>query len=104
MCPTTYPWEPPENLPSVSNDHTFPRPAPIIALVGVSISGMPGPPLGPSPLMTTTFPCKLIGSSEIAVIMDSSPSKTRAGPRKNSPSFPVIFATEPSGARLPYNI
>lgn len=35
---------------------TFPRPAPIIALVGVSISGMPGPPLGPSPLITTTFP------------------------------------------------
>lgn len=37
---------------------TFPRPAPIIALVGVNISGMPGPPLGPSPLMTTTFPFK----------------------------------------------
>lgn len=35
---------------------TFPRPTPIIALVGVSISGIPGPPLGPSPLMTTTFP------------------------------------------------
>lgn len=35
---------------------TFPRPAPIIALVGVNISGMPGPPLGPSPLMTTTLP------------------------------------------------
>lgn len=38
---------------------TLPRPAPIIALVGVSISGMPGPPLGPSPLITTTFPWKM---------------------------------------------
>lgn len=28
----------------------------MMALVGVSISGMPGPPLGPSPLITTTFP------------------------------------------------
>lgn len=36
---------------------TFPSPAPIIALVGVNISGIPGPPLGPSPLITTTFPC-----------------------------------------------
>lgn len=70
---------------------------------------------------------KFAGFSEIAVIMDSSPSKTNAGPEiyqitvkfhtvrrlpkiryrnskspeKNSPSFPVIFATEPSGARLP---
>jgi len=36
---------------------TFPRPAPIIALVGVNISGIPGPPFGPSPRITTTFPC-----------------------------------------------
>ena len=95
---------------------------------------------------------KLIGSSEIAAIMASSPSKTRAGPANNfcnhchlnaicnlqslsrqflerqysvrnmrnqtgkekveqniapekySPSFPVIFATEPWGARFPYSI
>lgn len=39
-------------------DSTFPRPAPIIALVGVSISGIPGPPLGPSPLITITLPYK----------------------------------------------
>jgi len=37
---------------------TFPSPAPIIALVGVNISGIPGPPLGPSPLIITTFPWK----------------------------------------------
>jgi hypothetical protein len=29
----------------------------MIALVGVSISGMPGPPLGPSNRMTITAPC-----------------------------------------------
>ena len=40
----------------MENNDTFPRPAPIIALVGVNISGMPGPPLGPSPLITTTLP------------------------------------------------
>lgn len=36
--------------------NTFPRPAPIIALVGVNISAMPGPPFGPSPLIITTLP------------------------------------------------
>lgn len=45
--------------PCPKNKFTFPRPAPMIALVGVSISGIPGPPLGPSPLITTTFPWKL---------------------------------------------
>jgi hypothetical protein len=29
----------------------------MMAEVGVSISGMPGPPLGPSYRMTTTLPC-----------------------------------------------
>ena len=33
----------------------------------------------------------------------SSPSNTRAGPSKRSPSLPVILATAPSGARLPYS-
>lgn len=36
---------------------TLPSPAPMMADVGVSISGIPGPPLGPSPLITTTHPC-----------------------------------------------
>ena len=35
-------------LPSVSIATSFPSPAPMIAEVGVSISGIPGPPLGPS--------------------------------------------------------
>ena len=48
MCPTTNPCVPPENLPSVINATFFPSPAPIIAAVGLSISGIPGPPFGPS--------------------------------------------------------
>lgn len=42
--------------PSVMSAHSLPRPAPMMAEVGVSISGMPGPPLGPSYRMTTTEP------------------------------------------------
>jgi hypothetical protein len=45
--------EPPENLPSVIKATLFPNPAPIMAEVGLSISGIPGPPLGPQYLMTT---------------------------------------------------
>lgn len=44
------------NRPSVMSAQSLPRPAPMIALVGVSISGMPGPPLGPSYRITTTEP------------------------------------------------
>jgi hypothetical protein len=39
-----------------------------------------------------------------AVINSSSVSKARAFPVKLSPSFPVIFATAPPGARLPRRI
>ncbi|MNR29633.1 hypothetical protein D3C85_1470310 [compost metagenome] len=47
MCPTTKPCVPPENLPSVIKATEFPNPAPIMAEVGFSISGIPGPPFGP---------------------------------------------------------
>ena len=46
--PMTKPCEPPEKRPSVMSAHSLPSPAPMMADVGVSISGMPGPPLGPS--------------------------------------------------------
>ena len=46
----------PENRPSVIKATSLPSPAPMIAEVGVSISGMPGPPLGPSYRMITTIP------------------------------------------------
>ena len=51
-----HPCEPPENLPSVMSATELPKPAPMMAEEGVSISGMPGPPLGPSYRITTTMP------------------------------------------------
>jgi hypothetical protein len=48
MCPMMKPCEPPEKRPSVSSATSLPSPAPMIADVGVSISGIPGPPFGPS--------------------------------------------------------
>ena len=56
MCPTTNPWEPPENLPSVKKATLSPNPCPIIADVGFNISRIPGPPTGPSYLTTITSP------------------------------------------------
>lgn len=38
---------PPLNRPSVKHATSWPSPAPIMRLVGLSISRMPGPPLGP---------------------------------------------------------
>ncbi len=46
--PMMKPWEPPEKRPSVIRATSWPSPAPMITDVGESISGMPGPPLGPS--------------------------------------------------------
>ena len=75
----------------------------MIALVGPSISLIPGPPFGPSYLTTITCPF-LILLLRIASIADSSELKTIAFPVKLSPSFPDIFATAPSGAKFPYKI
>ena len=41
---------------------------------------------------------------KIASTASSSDSKIIAGPEKDNPSFPVILATAPSGARLPFKI
>ena len=57
MWPMQKPCEAPEKRPSVIRAHSEPRPAPMMAEVGFSISGMPGPPCGPSYLITTTLPC-----------------------------------------------
>ncbi len=54
--PMTKPCDAPENLPSVIKAHWPPSPAPMRAPVGVNISGMPGPPFGPSYRITTTVP------------------------------------------------
>mmetsp|Transcript_8730 Transcript_8730/g.20602 ORF Transcript_8730/g.20602 Transcript_8730/m.20602 type:complete len:274 (-) Transcript_8730:948-1769(-) len=100
-CPMQKPWVPPEKRPSVISATSLPSPAPMIADVGVNISGMPGPPLGPSYRITTTIPA-VISLRSSAASMSSSESNTAAVPLNVSPSLPVILATEPSGAMLPY--
>ena len=77
-----------------------PRPAPMIAEVGESISRMPGPPFGPSYRITTTSPFR-IWPAKMAARHASSDSKTRAGPVMRGAFTPVILATAPSVARLP---
>jgi len=75
---------------------------PAIADVGLSISLIPGPPFGPSYLITTTSPGTILPPL-IAAMASSSQSNTLAGP-----SCTIIdsataerFTTEPSGARFP---
>ena len=80
----------------------LPKPAPISADVGFNISGIPGPPFGPSLRITTTCPA-LISPLDKNSITSSSRSQTFASPSKRSPSFPVILAIAPSVAKLPYN-
>jgi hypothetical protein len=64
---------------------------------------MPGAPLGPSFIITTTSPGFTL-PDDIPSINLFSPSNTLAGPSKRSPSLPDIFATLPFSARLPYSI
>lgn len=61
--------------------YIFPKPEPIKAEVGFSISGIPGAPFGPSFLMTTTFP-SLIFLYSIPLMNSFSPSNTIAVPLK----------------------
>ena len=75
----------------------------MIAAVGLSISGIPGPPFGPSYRMTTTSPF-FTSPILMPLLASCSQSNTRALPTKVKPSFPVIFATHPSSARFPLNI
>ena len=103
ICPTTNPCVPPEKRPSVINPTLSPKPNPIIADVGFNISLIPGPPLGPSYLITITSP-SLIEFDNIASTPSSSELKTRALPSKEVPSLPVILATAPSTAKFPYII
>ena len=100
MCPTTKPCVPPENLPSVIKATDAPKPAPNIAEVGFNISDIPGPPFGPTYLITTTSPA-LTFPDEMPSITANSPLKTLAGPVNFSPSFPDILATLPCSAILP---
>ena len=103
MWPTTKPWLPPLKRPSVISATSLPRPLPMTAEVGDNISRMPGPPRGPSYRMTMTSPFTTV-PSRMRRSASSSLSNTRARPIKRRPSFPLIFATAPPDARLPYNM
>ena len=70
--PMQGPRVPPENRPSVTST-TRVYPSPIRAEVGESISGMPGPPRGPSYRITTTSPSRT-WPERIAAIATCSPS------------------------------
>ena len=59
---------------------TFPEAPPCSWIVSNTISGMPGPPTGPTLRTTTTLP-GTISPARIAFIVSASESKTRAVPR-----------------------
>jgi hypothetical protein len=66
---------------------------------------VPGPPLGPRYLNTTTvFSPLRISPFSTTLTSASSESKVRARPVNPSPSLPVILATAPPGARFPRRI
>lgn len=65
----------------------------------------PGPPFGPRYLSTATvFSPFLISPFSTASTKASSVSNVLAFPVNSSPSFPVILATAPPGAKLPFKI
>ena len=97
------PLVPPENLPSVTIATCLPSPWPTRAAVVASISRMPGPPFGPSYLITTTSP-GTIPPFETSSKAASSRSKTRALPSNVVISTPAVLITAPSGASVPRSI
>ena len=105
MCPIDSPEVPPENRPSVTSAQARPRPLPFRKEVGYSISCIPGPPRGPSYLMTTTSPA-VTRPARIPSTASSCDSKTRAGPENvhSSSGTPAVFTTAPSVARFPYSM
>ena len=101
-CPIEAPLVAPENLPSVISATSLSSPIPAIIAVGASISLIPGPPLGPSYLITTTSPATIFPPL-IASTASSSLLNTFAGPEWTSISLSTApsFTTDPSGARFP---
>ena len=93
------PCVPPLNRPSVISATDFPNPAPMMAPVGFSISGIPGAPsdrYGESPPTSPAFTLP----EAMPSMKSFSPSNTLAVPSNSSPSFPDILAL-PFFARLP---
>ena len=100
--PMAAPRVAPLKRPSVMSATSLSRPWPASMEVALSISGMPGAPLGPSPRMTTTEPSAM-SRAAIAATASASLSNTRAGPRCRSISSATApsLTTAPAGARLP---
>ena len=80
-----------------------PCPLPTIIDDNDNISGIPGPPLGPTKRTTTTSP-STISSERTASMASSSESNTLAGPVMLRTLTPDTLATAPSGAKLPFKI
>ena len=78
-CPIDAPLVAPLNLPSVISATDLSSPIPDIADVGESISLIPGPPFGPSYLITITSPATIL-LLNIASTASSSELNTLAGP------------------------
>lgn len=105
MCPMAAPLVAPLNLPSVISATSPFSLLPLILEVGVSISLIPGPPFGPSYLMTITSPL---------LILLLSMAFTHSSSLLNTFAFPlnfiifldtaVCFTTAPFGAMFPYSI
>ena len=91
----------PENLPSVIKATLSPVPCPYIADVVANISLIPGPPFGPSYLITITSP-SLYCLVSTALYACSSLLKTLAGPRCFNLLIPATLTIAPSGAKLPF--
>ena len=102
ICPTKQPLLVPENLPSVISAVLVASPWPCMIFIGRYISLIPGPPLGPSYLMTTTCPGLTLSSSR-AFEHSSSLSKQMASPVKHltDSSMAAGFATPVSGHTFP---
>ena len=104
ICPILNPEVPPLNLPSVIKAHSLPKCLLFIYDVGYNISCIPGPPFGPSCVMTTTSPLTTL-PPKIPSQAASCESKTLAGPANFQilSSTPAVFTTQPSCAMFPFN-
>src|SRR5665647_269302 len=105
ICPIDAPFETPLNRPSVISAQELSRPIPASVAVGESISLIPGPPLGPSYLTTTTSPTTTFPLIRPA-IQSSSLLKHFAGPSWTSISGRTapFLTTAPSGHRFPHSM
>ena len=100
------PEVPPENRPSVISAQARPE---ALALqeadVGYSISCMPGPPRGPSYLMTTTSPGRDRAAEDavdrVLLALEHHAPGRRTG--QISSGTPAVLTIAPSGARFPYS-